>query len=270
MLQYTLKEQNTFIFNVAPLSNNSQKIIEENIRTKPETTLEEFESKSGKRLHKAIVDSATFELDYSGVIETGLSIDANQNPALIEPFNLPFYTFEYLYPSRYCESDKLERMASKEFFGKAQGFELVTYICNWINDNVEYLKGTTDTATSAFDTATEREGVCRDFAHLGIAFCRALGIPARFCSTYSCKLYPQDFHAFFEAFLGDKWYIFDPTRLAPQTGFIKIANGRDAADSSFANIFGNAVMENMEINVEFIQSGDSQQLDYTIMPITFD
>lgn len=161
-------------------------------------------------------------------------------------------------------------MASNEFFGEEKGFELVTKICNWIYRNVEYLRGTTDAVTSAFDTATEREGVCRDFAHLGIAFCRALGIPARFCSAYSYNLNPPDFHAFFEAFLGGKWYIFDPTRLSPQTGFIKIGNGRDAADSSFATIFGNALMNEMEINVDLVESNNEKNPDYTTMPITFD
>lgn len=265
-----MKENNTFIFNIAPLLCESHKIIEEKFETKPTINLEEFKSKSGKRLHKAVVNSQSFKIHYYGTIETNPTIDTNENPEQIEPFRLPFNTFEYLCPSRFCESDKLKRMASNEFFGKEKGFQLVTKICNWIYRNVEYLRGTTDSVTSAFDTATEREGVCRDFAHLGIAFCRSLGIPARFCSAYAYNLYPPDFHAFFEAFLGGKWYIFDPTRLSPQTGFIKIGNGRDAADSSFATIFGNAIMDEMEIGVELIPSEDNRTPDYTTLPVTFD
>lgn len=268
-LLYKLEEQNTFIFNIAPLSSDSQKIIEESFETEPTVNLKEFNINNEKRLHRAIVNSSYFEIKYSGTVETKLTIESDKNPDQIEPLKLPLETLEFLNPSRYCESDKLERMASKEFFGKAAGFKLVTYICNWINDNVEYLKGTTDTATSAFDTATEREGVCRDFAHLGIAFCRALGIPARFCSAYSYNLKPQDFHAYFEAFLGDKWYIFDATRMSPQTGFIKIGNGRDAADTSFATIFGNAVMNEMEIDVQLIKSEDKVAPDFTTEPLSF-
>ena len=135
---------------------------------------------------------------------------------------------QYLYPSRYCESDMLVRLALQEFGGAAPGFERVTQICNWIHAHVEYLHRATNPMTSAYDTATERAGVCRDFAHLAIAFCRALAIPARFVSGYAFNLYPCDFHACFEAFLGNSWYFFDATRLVPQSGFIRIGTGRDA------------------------------------------
>jgi transglutaminase-like putative cysteine protease len=101
----------------------------------------------------------------------------------------------------------------------------------------------------AFDTVTERVGVCRDFAHLGIAFCRALNIPARFAAGYAYQLNPPDFHAYFEAFLGDRWYLFDPTRLVAKDGLIRIGTGRDAADISFATIFGPVSMEEMVLSV---------------------
>ena len=112
----------------------------------------------------------------------------------------------------------------------------MTAICNWIHDNVEYLRAATP-LTSAFDTATERAGVCRDFAHLGIAFCRAVGIPARFVAGYACAR-TAGFPCVLEAYLNGRWYIFDSTRLAPQTGLIRIGTGRDAADTSFATFFG--------------------------------
>jgi transglutaminase-like putative cysteine protease len=102
----------------------------------------------------------------------------------------------------------------------------------------------------AFDTVTQLAGVCRDFAHLGIAFCRALGIPARFVSAYAYGLNPPDFHAHIEAFLGGRWILFDPTRRAPQLSFVRIGQGRDAADTSFATIFGGAVMDKMELSMK--------------------
>ncbi len=126
----------------------------------------------------------------------------------------------------------------------------MTAICNWIFENVEYLRGSSDQHTSAFDTVTERAGVCRDFAHLGIAFCRALNIPARFLSAYAYELLPPDFHACFEAYLGHRWYVFDATRLAPQNGLIRIGVGRDAADTPFASIFGAAEMNSISLSVE--------------------
>jgi transglutaminase-like putative cysteine protease len=96
----------------------------------------------------------------------------------------------------------------------------------------------------------ERAGVCRDFAHLGIAFCRALNIPARFVSAYAYQLQPPDFHACFEAYLGDRWYLFDATRLVPTSRLVRIGTGRDAADVSFATVFGAAAMESMQVYIE--------------------
>jgi transglutaminase-like putative cysteine protease len=144
----------------------------------------------------------------------------------------------YLYPSRYCQSDNLSRFAWRQFGAIATGHERVTAVCNWIYEYVDYLAGSSDSGTSAHDTFTQRAGVCRDFAHLGISFCRALGIPARFVSAYGWKLTPQDFHAVFEAYLGGRWYLFDATRLCPIDGIVRIGVGRDAADTSFATFYG--------------------------------
>ena len=118
------------------------------------------------------------------------------------------------------------------------GHERVTAICNWIYDTIAYRPGSSDTGTSAYDTLAERAGVCRDFSHLGIAFCRALGIPARFVSGYAYGLEPPDFHAVFEAYLDGRWYLFDPTRQAALDAIVRIGVGRDAAEVSFATIFG--------------------------------
>ena len=166
------------------------------------------------------------------------------------PGALPADVVPYLYPSRYCEADKLVRLARHEFRTLQPGFSRVTAICNWIHDNVEYLRGSTNPHTSAYDTVTERAGVCRDFAHLAIAFCRAVAIPARFVAGYAYALEPPDFHAYFEAYLDGRWYIFDPTRLAPQTGLIRIGTGRDAADTSFATLFGAVAFSSMKVAME--------------------
>ena len=96
----------------------------------------------------------------------------------------------------------------------------------------------TDAETSAYDTVTEQAGVCRDFAHLGIALCRALTIPARYFTGYAYQLSPPDFHACFEAYIDGDWVLFDATRLIPLNGMVKIATGRDAADAAVASIFG--------------------------------
>jgi transglutaminase-like putative cysteine protease len=134
----------------------------------------------------------------------------------------------------------LQKLAFKEFGNIQNTYAKVSAINEWIFNNIEYLGGSTNSSTSAFDTLTERAGVCRDFAHLGIALCRALSIPARYFTCYAYNLTPPDFHACFEAYIGGEWIFFDPTKLVPSNGLIKIANGRDAADASIASIFGNA------------------------------
>ena len=129
-------------------------------------------------------------------------------------------------------------------------------ICNWINSEVDYLFGTSDTTTTAADTFSLRAGVCRDFAHLGITFCRALGIPARFVSCYAWQLDPQDFHAVFEAYLGDRWYLFDATRLCPLDGIVRIGIGRDAADTAFATFYGQVESSSKRVWIEPVGGGD--------------
>ncbi len=147
----------------------------------------------------------------------------------------------HLYPSRYCQSDRLERMAERTF-GTLQGYAKVSGICNWIHDNVDYIRGSSDALTSAFDTVSQRAGVCRDFAHLAVAFCRAQGIPARYVSAYAWRLEPPDFHAVFEAWLqgpdGGAWYLFDATRKSAVDGLVRIGVGRDAGEVAFCSIFG--------------------------------
>jgi transglutaminase-like putative cysteine protease len=170
----------------------------------------------------------------------------------VKPADLPLDILYYLYPSRYCQSDRLLRFVAAEFGHLVPGYSRVTAICNWIYDNVLYLSGSSDSLTSACDTAIERVGVCRDFAHLGIAFCRALNIPARFVSGYAYGLNPPDFHAWFEAYLGGRWYLFDPTRLVPQSGLIRVGTGRDAADVSFATIFGPVQMNQMRLFMDYL------------------
>ena len=179
----------------------------------------------------------------------------------VPPTKLPVNVLHYLYPSRYCQSDMLFGLAMSEFGDLVPDYSRVTAICNWIYNKVRYLSGSSDSETSAYDTATQRKGVCRDFAHLGIAFCRALNIPARFVSAYAYELDPPDFHACFEAYLGDRWYLFDATRLVPLDGIIRISTGRDAADVSFATFFGAVQLNRMNLSVKLVSESEENTLD---------
>ena len=166
--------------------------------------------------------------------------------------DMPLAMQSYLLASRYCQSDQLGRLAEQEFGHLATGHGRVTAICNWIYEHLDYVTGSSDAHTTVHDTLVSRAGVCRDYAHLGIALCRALGIPARFVSAYAAGLQPPDFHAVFEAYLAGRWYLFDPTRQSSPDRLARIGIGRDAMDVSFATIYGDVETTKPIIRVEMI------------------
>ena len=162
----------------------------------------------------------------------------------------------YIYPSRYCQSDRLHKFAIREFGHVWQGYSRVQTIRDWVNQRVTFTPNTSDSNTSAVDTLISQVGVCRDFAHLMIALCRAVNIPARFTTgiDYGADpaLGPTDFHAYVEVFLGGRWYMFDPSGTAIPMGFVRFGTGRDAADVSFATIFGSVISQAPQIHIEAI------------------
>jgi transglutaminase-like putative cysteine protease len=170
---------------------------------------------------------------------------------------LPLDVLPYVYPSRYCQSDRLLRMASKNFGHLPQGYSRVLAIQNWVQSHVSFTSNSSNSSTSAIDTLVEQAGVCRDFTHLMIALCRAVNIPARVATgtDYGADpiLGPPDFHAYVEVYLGDRWYIIDPSGTGIPMGFLRIGTGRDAADVAFATIFGDVMAMAPLINVQAIQ-----------------
>jgi transglutaminase-like putative cysteine protease len=266
-LGYEVSAPASFLFNVAVAQNQFQRITREHFEIAGAESCQEMVI-GGQRYHRATAKNGPVELIYEAGVEA-------IHELFEDPFGLQVPLFEqipaealvFIYPSRFCQSDLLARLAKREFHQNESGFYRVTRICNWIHERIEYLSGTTTPTTSAFDTVTELAGVCRDFAHLAIAFCRSLGIPARFVSAYAYGLNPPDFHVYIEAFLGGRWILFDPTRLAPQSSFVRIGHGRDAADTSFATIFGGAVMNKMELSMQ-PASGQLGFPQYTIAPIS--
>jgi transglutaminase-like putative cysteine protease len=247
-LDYQIPSLSTFVFNVAVADTHHQRVLGERLQLEPELVPEEYvHPETGNRYHRFSLSGGRLRLRYEADVESTPSFEPPDGIDARPPDTLPLYTLPYLLPSRYCQSDHLMRLAYREFGGHRPSYQQVAAICNWIHANVDYLVGTTGPLTSAFDTATARAGVCRDFAHLGIAFCRAINIPARFVSGYAHTLRPPDFHAMFEAWLGDRWYLFDPTRQIVPENLVRIGVGRDAADVSFALIFGPARMTGMQV-----------------------
>lgn len=139
-----------------------------------------------------------------------------------------------LRPSRYCPSDALEAFAEAELGGLPDGTDRARAVGEWVHRRLRYELGSSGSLDTAVDTLLAGRGVCRDFAHLTIALCRALGIPARFVSVYAPGISPMDFHAVVEVGAAGRWEVVDSTRLAPRQSLVRIATGRDAADTAFS------------------------------------
>ena len=149
---------------------------------------------NGARFHRTKSRGPQLRLAYCATVALSPEVEQHRTLSVRTLAELPAEVLIYLFPSRYCQSDSLLRFARSEFWADhLTGFELVTRLCNWIYEKVGYRRGATTAIASAFDTVTEREGVCRDFAHLGIALCRALGVPARLVRAYACGLDPARF-----------------------------------------------------------------------------
>lgn len=250
-LDYWVPSPSTFVFNVAATRTPHQEVEEESLTFTPDWPVDAYsDAATGNRYHRVVVKQGSLAVRYQATVALTPRIDDPAPLPATPPDQLPLELLPYVRPSRYCQSDQLMRLAYREFGGFMPSYTQVNAICNWIHSNVDYLFGSTGPLTSAFDVATSRAGVCRDFAHLGIAFCRAVNIPARFVSGYAYDLRPPDFHAVFEAWLGERWYLFDPTRQVSPAGLLRIGTGRDAADVSFAFIFGPAVMTSMNVYAE--------------------
>ncbi|RVT97191.1 transglutaminase family protein [Mucilaginibacter limnophilus] len=247
---YTANSPGTLILNIHALRTPNQTVVSEMFTLEPYIKAEELVSIHGENrlVRFEVANPGEISIVYTARIDNAYKLvelgDVPETPV----HQLPTDVLTYLNPSRYCQSDKLFRLANNMFGNIENPFQKVSTLVDWIYNNVQYLSGSTNSQTSAFDTVTEQAGVCRDFAHLGIALCRALTIPARYFTGYAYKLFPADFHACFEAYIGGEWILFDATRLAPLNSMVKIATGRDAADAAIANIFGDISFNAMQVN----------------------
>jgi transglutaminase-like putative cysteine protease len=171
----------------------------------------------------------------------------------------------FVYPSRYCQSDKLRNFAAREFGHLGEGYSRICAIEDWVRQRTTFMTGWSDDGTSALDTLLEQRGVCRDFAHLMIALCRAINIPARLVTGIDygapAEFGPSDFHAYVEVLLSGRWYIFDPSGMSPPMGLVRIGTGRDAADVSFATLFGAVTSSRPLLAVKVIEGREQVLLN---------
>ena len=175
---------------------------------------------------------------------------------------LPVDTLVYLLGSRYCETDRLSDIAWSKFGKMRKGWGLVQAICDFVQDHVRFGYEHAHVGKTAFDTFVEGRGVCRDFAHLAIALCRCMNVPARYCTGYLGDIavppddLPMDFSAWFEAYLGGKWYAFDARHNVPRVGRILIARGRDATDVAISTSFGPCTLAQFEVATDEVTTAE--------------
>ena len=249
-----------FIFNIQAAQTGHQAVVTESLAVSQALPLNLYtDSVTHTRLLRLKASSGPLTVRYDAVV--GLNHFTAPAEQIGEVFiaNLPGPVLPYLYPSRYCQSDRLHRLAVKEFGQLWQGYSRVQAIRDWVQNRVTFRSNSSTGNTTAVDTLVEEVGVCRDFAHLMIALCRAVNIPARFATgiDYGADpvLGPPDFHAYVEVYLGDRWYIFDPSGTAIPMGFVRFGTGRDAADAAFATIFGGVIGAAPVIRIEAVPNG---------------
>ena len=261
-LQYNVAGFTHFCFNIEAAHTPLQRIVSDSVTVSPQIALHQYtDANNGNRFIRFDAQAGPLQIQYQASVELQplQSVEGLQEVPVSQ---VPDDVLRYMMPSRYCESDVMSRSAQQMFGRLAPGYERVKAVTHWVRDNITYLPGSTTSTTTAQEVFVLRAGVCRDFAHLGITMCRALNIPARLVVGY---VYfdepPQDFHAIFEAWLGGRWVLFDPSGMAPVDRVVRIGTGRDAKDVAFATIFGPAMMTSKEVivNESDIQDGMQAQ-----------
>ncbi|GAB4061151.1 transglutaminase family protein [Uliginosibacterium sediminicola] len=231
-----------FIFNVQAAHTPCQRILNERLSITQPVPCTHYTDVSGNRFMRLRAERGALTVRYEATVDIRHYVDQPDQLMELPIAQLPAEVLPFLYPSRYCESDALHVFAAREFGALPKGYSRVLAIQRWVRSRMTFKSGVSNPNTSALNSIQQGAGVCRDFAHLMIAMCRAVNIPARFTSgiDYGADpaLGPTDFHAYVEVFLSHRWYLFDPSGTAIPMGFVRFGSGRDAADVSFATIFG--------------------------------
>lgn len=233
-----------------PRSGAAQWMVSETYGMEPWVPTVEYVDPHGNLCQRFTVPAGGMTIDVEAVMETEAAIAVMPDAPLTPITELPDHVLVYLLQSRYCPSDKMDERARDIVADLVPGYAQVEGIRRWIHQNLEYEYGVSDASTDAIATLRAGAGVCRDFAHVGIALTRALGIPARQVAGYLHELDPMDMHAWFEAFVGGRWYTFDPTQAEPRGGRIVVGYGRDAADVAFISNYGPMAVDEMKVTVE--------------------
>lgn len=249
-LDYQTSQNTPLILLLQPRTGLYQSTLQQTFNVEPYVPATEYLDLYGNSCKRLLSPQGLFSVTSSAIVETQALVEVNEQAEFTLIQDLPAEALIYLLPSRYCESDKLNNKAFEIIRADSSGYQMVEAISQWVRTNIQYEYDNSTSSTSALDTLKAQKGVCRDLSHLAIALCRSINIPARFVTGYLFLLDPMDLHAWFEAFIGGKWYIFDATQQVVSGGRVVLAYGRDAADVATATYFGDIVLNNMLVYVE--------------------
>lgn len=240
-LSFYIAVPTPFILMLRPRSNAQQWVAREEYKISPHVLVYEHTDGYSNLYQRLIAPEGQFSIRTSAEVKVVDQLDEAPGAPFVEIQNLPDQVLSYLLPSRYCESDRFNEMAIEITNGELPGYDQVARIEKWLCERILYTPGESNFAISAVEVNQRQSGVCRDLAHLGIALCRSLSIPARLVVGYLYNLKPMDLHAWFEAYVGDRWYTFDAVHQGARAGYVAVGYGRDAADVAVFNQFGPSV-----------------------------
>lgn len=237
-LTFDITVPTPFILMLRPRSGANQWVAREEYNIRPAVPVFEFTDGYGNLCQRLVAPSGMFSVHTVADMMVADSVDRAPGAPFVNVEYLPDGVLCYLLPSRYCESDHFNEMAAEITSGQLLGYDQVAAIEAWLRSAFSYVPGSTSATLSAVEVNARQVGICRDLAHLGIALCRSLSIPARMVVGYLHHLEPMDLHAWFEAYVGGRWYTFDATQSALRGGYVALGYGRDAADVAVFNQFG--------------------------------
>lgn len=221
-----------------PRSGDAQWVCNERYRFDPSLHPSEYVDSFGNLCQRFVAPPGRLRLRADATVETDDFIAVDLHAPATPVQALPDAVLQFLLQSRYCPANGMAALAAQITSGCEPGYLQVEAIRAWVQAHIAYRYGVSDEFTCALDTLADAAGVCRDFAHVAIALCRSLSIPARMVVGYLYQLEPMDLHAWFEAYVGGRWYTFDATQSQPRGGRIVLAYGRDAADVAIASTYG--------------------------------
>ncbi len=251
---YSSPGETPAILQIEPHRNSDAKVLREKWEITPSVRSHVYGDSFSNRCRRVTLPPGQTTMRYDALVEVSAHPDVvvpDANIALVQ--DLPDEALLFTLASRYCQSDSLSNDAWNLFANTPPTWARVQAICDWAHQNVIYVSGCSTPETTALDVYNSQQGICRDFAHIGVTLCRAMNIPARYCFGYMPDIgveipdVAMDFHAWFEVYLGGKWHTFDARHNVPRIGRVPIARGRDAVDCAMVTTYGAAILEKMTV-----------------------